>query len=153
MKVLLVEDDVPKREAIYSLITGRYPAIPIDIATSVSSASRKIESGDYDLVVLDMSLPNFDFDKDPTGGRPVNYGGEDVIDYIDSLGKHTKVIFISQYAKFKEEFEEKGLNELANELKDNYPDYYLGMIYYHTAIDTWRKELTNIIDGIIDDLA
>lgn len=153
MKALIVEDDFPKRTSIVELVREKFPDIDLDVAVSVNSAIRFIDSREYDFMILDMSLPNFDGDKDATGGRPVNYGGEDLLDYIDNLEKTTKVIFISQYAKFKEAEDETGIVELAKTMSQTYPEYYVTMIHYNTAFDNWRKELQKSIEEVISNNA
>ena len=72
------------------------------------------------------------------------------MDYIDNLGKETKVIFISQYAKFKEAEDETGIMELAKNMSIIYPHYYVTMIHYNTAFDAWRKELQKSIEKVIN---
>ena len=148
MKILIVEDDAPKREAICHLLSTNFNNSELSFAASLNSASRAVEDNEYTCIILDMSLPNFDVDKDITGGRPINYGGEDIIDLIHNLEKTTKVIFISQYARFKESGDEKGIIELAKELEKNYPNYYTTMIYYHSAYDSWKGQLINALKKV-----
>jgi CheY-like chemotaxis protein len=149
-KILLVEDDRYKREQIEAFLSEIYPfGVGIDVAMSVNKAFRKLENGTYNVLILDMSLPNFDADLDPTGGVPINYGGEDIIDYVDKLGLDSKVIFISQYARFTEEAGEVGLSEIARRIKIDYPNIYVGAVYYNTATDTWRRDLRDFLAQVL----
>jgi DNA-binding NtrC family response regulator len=148
MRILLVEDDPYKKDHINNLLLNIDKKFEVDISNSVTGAYRNLEVNFYDLVVLDMSLPNFSTDIDPTGGMPVNYGGEDIIDYIARLDLKCKVILITQYSRFTTENSEIGISEIASEIQLTYPDNYWGFIHYNLASDTWKKELTHQINSI-----
>jgi CheY-like chemotaxis protein len=146
MNLLLVEDDSYKREHIKFLLESYLGNVNIYLAASVNQAYRFLEEVSYEIVVLDMSLPNFSTELDPTGGIPVNYGGEDIIDYINKLGLKCKVIFISQYANFKEDTNEVGISEISLKIQLLYAENYLGFVYYNAASDLWKKDLIKFID-------
>jgi DNA-binding response OmpR family regulator len=57
-RLLLVEDDPTIAGAAYQKLTGE--AHVVDIASTASSARAAVDNADYDLVILDLSLPDGD---------------------------------------------------------------------------------------------
>lgn len=67
VKVLLVEDQTHLREILKSQL--EYHKLLVDEAFTLQTATEKIESGDYDVIILDLKLPDGDssqlFDSHP----------------------------------------------------------------------------------------
>src|SRR5215472_10693124 len=57
-RLLLVEDDPTIAAAAYQKLTGETHIV--DIASTASAARAAVENAEYDLVILDLSLPNGD---------------------------------------------------------------------------------------------
>jgi len=60
-KILLVEDSLDYQKMVRSALGFKYQ---LDFATSLDQAKKKVHSGDYDLMILDVLLPDgtgFDF--------------------------------------------------------------------------------------------
>ena len=57
-RLLLVEDDPTIAAAAYAKLTGE--AHVVDIASTANAARGAVENADYDLVILDLSLPDGD---------------------------------------------------------------------------------------------
>ena len=62
VKVLIVEDDRNKANTITSFLQEIYPDIAIEYAMSYQSGVELAISNEYDLLLLDMSIPNYDAD-------------------------------------------------------------------------------------------
>ena len=63
MKILIVEDDENKLNNLKDFINEYYlNEVNIDICHSFQSGLESILINKYDLLLLDMSLPNFDLD-------------------------------------------------------------------------------------------
>lgn len=144
-KLLIVEDDDHKIKSLREFLTLEYPEIAFDITHSVSSAFRRLESVEYQFAIIDMSLPSFDNDYGSSSGAPLNFGGEEIVDYIDRLNLDIKVIIFTQYPKFKGTEGELTLEDIANRLKVDYASIYLGTVYYNIASDAWKKDLMHLV--------
>ncbi len=79
MKILLVEDEYPKRQNILNFLKGLKLDLEISFANSANSALDSIDIEIPDLMILDMSLPTFDINDHDNGGTPRGFGGEDVL--------------------------------------------------------------------------
>lgn len=147
MKILIVEDEFDKREKIKThihQILGEM-AVIVECESLRSGLSKIVVEGGFDLILLDMSMPNFDISDDATdGGKPESFAGREIMAQMKLRGICTPVIVITQYRSF-----EKGtvtLDGLLEQFKEKYSDFFMGAIYYNSAIEGWKKELTYYID-------
>lgn len=149
MKILLVEDDFDKRESIKScLLDELHVPVRIVECESVRSAIEKISVlDDIDLIVLDMSLPNFDISaEEPAGGTPESFGGREIMEHISLCGIRVPVIIVTQYSTFDEG--KISLEELKGKCKEEYNEFYVGSIYYNSVVDNWKNELIRMVDSL-----
>ena len=60
MKVLIIEDDANVVEAVSLCLQLRWPDVTLSIAAEGTRGIEILESGSFDLVILDINLPDFD---------------------------------------------------------------------------------------------
>ncbi|MEO8467739.1 MAG: hypothetical protein ABI640_20635 [Gammaproteobacteria bacterium] len=146
MKVLLIDDDPDKRDRIAALVrevTGM--GTVIDPAESLRSGLRKLLSPDkFDLVLLDMSMPSFDIGShEPEGGSPESFAGRDLLEQMRLRGISTPTVVVTQYRMF-----DRGsvtLENLDAEFSAKFSEFYRGAVYYNSATEGWRKQLTTYL--------
>jgi CheY-like chemotaxis protein len=150
MKILIVEDDKYKSDAINDCLTDFFDEPDIVIEESLSSglfALNEIEG--INLIILDMSMPSFDIsDKDPTGGTPESYAGEDFLSHMSLLEMTTPVIVVTQFDNFNSEGKEVSLSNLSRKLFNDHYDVYKGSIYFKVSSSTWKIELSNLLKKV-----
>lgn len=148
MRVLVVEDEDPKRDNILSTLADKYPEAKATIARSVSSAIKILRSDIPDLILLDMSLPTFDIGGKESGGRPQGFGGIEVLRYIDRFGADVPVIVITAYEAFAKDGQQIDLRVLGKQLTEAHPDNFRGVVHYNSVYETWQEELYNLIEKV-----
>lgn len=143
MKILFIEDDPNKYEAINNFILSNYPDIDLTLRKSYRSGAGELQNAamSYDLLFLDMSLPVFDESIQASGGRFLAQGGKDILIRMKSKGIYTKVIVITQF----EEFDGITITQLDNELRKRFPDLYLGYVYYSAIQVRWKEKLSQVL--------
>jgi len=151
LKALLVEDDENKRDQIASFVQSQYPNLELQIASSLIGGLRAAKAAKPELILLDMTLPNFDAEVGDTGTGMHAFGGEEFLRQIERFQLKSKVILITQFETFGEHPHMKGLAEVDNDLKARFPDMYLGAIYYHATINEWMKQLGVVVDKILEE--
>jgi CheY-like chemotaxis protein len=144
MKLLLVEDDENKGIQLSSYIRESFPMAHLQLERSLQSGIRRIRKELPDLVLLDMTLPNYDIGPDEPGGDPQIFGGRDFLDQMDRLAIVVPVIVITQYETFGKP--SKSLPQLDAELRADYPSSYRGAIYYHASIHEWKEQLKRLVE-------
>ena len=90
MRILIVEDERGKENNIINFIRDTFGNALVEVRHSVTTGIIAIRQNDFDYVLLDMSLPLFDFDdmKYSEGNEFETFGGNAVLDEIDRLEKN-----------------------------------------------------------------
>lgn len=144
MKILIVENDSIKSNQVLSFLEDE-----LNISNKQTTVKRSFQSGleailtiPFDLLILDMSIPTFDITETDDGGETLDRGGEIILQEMEREGIIVPALILTQY----EEFDNISLEEIDNELKTDYSDFYLGCIYYNIAEDKWQNDLKEIIE-------
>jgi CheY-like chemotaxis protein len=145
MRVLLVEDEESKRRQIAEVLSEYFPEAVLTEARSLNSGLRQIVSGQFDVAILDMTMPTFDIASDEEGGRPQAYGGRELFRQMKRRGIKTPAVLLTQFDRFGKGPDQRSIEELDAELRRDHPTTYLGAIRYNVAFDTWRDELIHIL--------
>ena len=141
LSVLLVEDSDHKRIKVNELINEIPGEVKLVEAQSFNSGSRALDQTEFDVVIIDMSLPTFDRSPTESGGRFRALGGRELARKIVRKGLSSRIIFFTQYDSFSgtNAHTLKTLGELlAQECGDN----FVALIHYDSSVSTWREQLT-----------
>lgn len=151
MKILIVEDDHYKAKAIKNFLYEEFGFINIICKESLSSGIFEvIDNLDYQLILLDMSMPSFDIsEKDPAGGIPESYAGEDFLAQLYLLGIDIPVIIITQFDNFGIGDDSFSLTTLHNKLLSKHKDNYKGYVYFKSTSNEWKINLKQKLTGVI----
>lgn len=149
IKILIVEDNMHKRQSIISSINSYFKNAIIDEAHSFTSAWSLLLTNNYSFALLDMSLPTFDKTETNTGGTFRVFGGKELARKIVRRKIQTPFLFITQYKNFSEDKSSHSFESLKKELTENYPEQCKGFIFYSNANSEWKDEITNIIKGCV----
>lgn len=148
LKVLIIEDDTPKLTAIEDCLREELGFTDLVSARSLSSALRVLQSNDFQLCIVDMSIPTFDFDADKTGGEPQAKGGADVLRYIQSESPETKAIVITQYIEFPDgNGAASTLTQVSESLLKKFKHNLIAVLFYASQKSDWRSKLKYAIYG------
>jgi CheY-like chemotaxis protein len=147
--ILLVEDEAPKRGHIQSLVNELLPNVRLSEARSVNSALDVHEAGSVDFMLLDMALPTFDISDQEGGGRPQGFGGIEILRHLRMADKQCPTIIITGYEGFKREGGDTvDLQQLRQELDDEFPDILQGVLHYNSTLDDWKIALKQSLDRL-----
>lgn len=146
MKVLLIEDDQFKARRLSQLVREIRCDLTVDIVGSVTGSIRALETPiRYDLVVLDMSLPTFDVGPRESGGIPQGFGGREVMRFMINNEVDIPVVIVTQFERFGEVGREIDLSTLSRSLGEEFPEIFVGIVYYEAGTDRWQEELIKLI--------
>ncbi|QHE87229.1 response regulator [Hydrogenophaga sp. BPS33] len=140
--ILLVEDEAPKRAHIERFVLEVVSTARVFFARSVNAAMDALDASLPDLMLLDMSLPTFDIDKNEAGGRPQGFGGKEVMRYMKLSGISCPVIVITGYEAFpREAGKPVDLDQIRKELAAEFPSMLVGLLHYNSTYEEWKNEL------------
>lgn len=146
MRILLIEDEEHKRVAIAQEVSYciKENLILTECESLRGGLKEVITGGAYDLILLDMSMPGFDASNENTGfEEPESFAGKEILAQMKLREIRMPVVIVTQYKAFA-----KGtvdLQELTAECAAEFPEIFQGAIYYSTVVDSWKKELRDII--------
>ncbi|MCT7562073.1 response regulator [Aliarcobacter butzleri] len=152
MKILFIEDDDDKRKKIKNFLIEEFNNINIVDKNSYHGALLELVSGNtYDLVLMDMSMPNFDKTiDDPEGGSPESFAGRNLLEQMSFRNIIFPVIVITQFDSFGE-IDKLSLKELKEELSDKFSPTYIDTVYYHSSESNWKQIVKNLITNCLGE--
>jgi len=113
----------------------------LTIRHSYQSGLDAILQDKYDLVLLDMSMHNFDKSVNETGGEFMQFAGEDILKEMVWNDILSPVVIVTQYDLIGN----KSLNLLREEWESQFKPNYLGCVFYSANELNWKKELLNFM--------
>lgn len=148
MEFLIIEDDDIKLSQIKDFLDEHYQESIIHIAKSIQSGVKLLKSQKYDIILLDMTLPTFDFGANDDGGRIRAYGGREILRQMDRKKIVSPVVVITQFDRFGKGSNTLALEELDKELNNDHKNNYRGCVYYNAAYQNWKNDLLVILTSI-----
>jgi CheY-like chemotaxis protein len=141
MKILIIEDYQPKIEELTNLIEENFEEVEIIVAHSYNSGLRELirNGNSYKLVLLDMSMPNYDIKvEEGGGGEPLPKAGELLLREIDRRDIETEVIIVTMYEHFEGGDSLTGLHQSFQRL---FSKHYKGYVIYNSSETLWKDNL------------
>ena len=148
MKILLVEDDEHKMKDIIQFLESTKKGVVIDTAFSVESGVQKGVDAQYDLILLDMTIPNFDITDTSDGGKSYKNGGEIIVKELVDEDVVFRCAIITQYETFNNET----IEQISSRVHSLCGDNYFGYIKYSTSDDAWKDSLKKLIEYVANSL-
>lgn len=143
MKILIIEDDPIKLKNISDFIKIEYPDVEISDRMSYQSGLKLILKESFDLVLLDMQLPNYDIRPGEDGYKHRPMAGRDILREIKRKRIPAKVIIITQYDTFGENGKTSSLHDWHKSFSEDFPGIYLEIIFYKPGSTAWKALVKN----------
>lgn len=151
MKVLIVEDSESKLASIEAVLKRAFPKTIVRHALSVRSAIAEMIADVPDMIIADMSLPTFDIENRERGGTPRPSGGIEVFEHLARFDLTVPVLVVTSYEAITDGIQSLGLDELSKRLKHEFPDCFLGTVYFDSAYSTWEGEILDFLRLVLKD--
>lgn len=146
MDVLYVEDEEVKAKEVLAALNER---CNVDFRKSLSGGLCAIQEKQYDLVLLDMSLPLYDYDSEDEDENDFEtFAGIDILEELIRKSRNDKVVIITAFDILGEGETEITMPQLNENLKEEYKEIYLGLIYYDSSSLEWRRSLQRILEEL-----
>jgi CheY-like chemotaxis protein len=149
MKFLLIEDDQHKSKQIITFLLENIDVLEIELKKSYQSGLKELLTQSYDLILLDMQLPNFDIKPGEDGYKFRKLAGIDILRELTRKNKLCKVIVITQFETFGEDEYYMNLVNLKQMLKSEFSNLYIDTVFYSPDNSVWQKELIELIKNKI----
>lgn len=141
MKILLIEDNQYKITQMQDFLNCDFPLIELTIKNSYHSGLKEIKqnSKDYNLILLDISMPTYDIKAGEQGGTPLPLAGKLILNEMNLRDIETKVIVVTMYENYVDGTK---LLELDKQFTNEFNSNYMGYVYF-SPDDTigWKENL------------
>ena len=130
IKILIVDDDSIKIQDLFSII-NEFSEIPkgnIDYVLEVKQAIQKLQMNQYDLVIIDIQLPN------ELGSKTIDNGGIDLLKCIHSMDRIKKPSHILGLTSHNESIEDH---------QSQFSDYLWALLKYDKSSNVWKEQIKN----------
>lgn len=143
-KLLIVDDDNYKTMNIKKLIANVNNNIKIIVEKALNPGLRRIRLEEFDIVILDMSLPLFDVSESSNFNA---FGG---ISFLKEMRRRRIIIptiIVTQYEIFGEGESQKTSEMIDKQCKDEFENYK-GIIIYSSGNNKWKEQMVKKIGEI-----
>lgn len=147
MKIIFIEDHPLKQAQINKLISEKFiDSIVINKNSYISGLKELIENHQaYDVLLLDISMPNYDISSEDSGGDWMPLAGKKILKEMYLRDIPIKAIVITMHGSFDDGTK---ITELDDNLKSEFPENYLGYVYYSQINDDWKEKLVKLLNEI-----
>ncbi len=147
INILIADDQSDKANDIRNVIKDNFNNSTFDYSVSYNSTNIKLKKNDYDMIILDMSMPNFD---PKEGKQPAlkALAGKDIMVKMKYRNINIPVIIVTQFDIFGRHSDVISIDDLISGLELEFPDIFHGCIFYNTQSKLWEKELVDVIGGL-----
>lgn len=151
MNILIIEDDEEKLNRVRAFLAEQFSDSSLSAARSLASGLRAViaRNSELDLILLDMSMHNFDVSADePGGGNPEPFAGRELLAQMKLRGLFTPVIIVTMFDSFGDDHSRVSLEQLGNELFANYSPPFVAVVHYDARREGWQSALRLEMDKI-----
>ena len=122
------------------------PEASVHDAISYTGGIRRIYEEQWDLILLDMTLPVYDITPHDNGGDRRPTAGKEIMKRMKNKGKIIPTIIITQF----DTFGENGLSitDLNKKFYAELNEIWKGTVNYVDASNIWEMELKKLIENI-----
>lgn len=147
MKILLIEDTENKVNQLIAFFENEFPESTLVVKGSYHSGLKEvIVNNDYDLILLDISMPTYDIQPGEFGGDPVPLAGKLILKEMDLRDIETNVIVVTMYENF---VDGTRLDKLHAQFETDFANNYKGFVYFSADDISWKENLKTKIKSLI----
>lgn len=143
MRILVIEDEENKAAHILSLLYDIIEKTEIKLVKSFMSALIQLKKCNYDIVILDMSLPLNDNNYLQEDFN--TFAGLEILDELKRKQRTERVIVFTAFDILGENEKRISLPELDKNMRMKYHHNYIGCVHYNALSLEWQDEILNKI--------
>jgi CheY-like chemotaxis protein len=141
-KILFIEDNKTKSEAIKKFISENFDEnFEIIIKESLTSGLRELFLNEYDILLVDMSLPTRDDFSTSFTNNHEQLGGHRIMSEMKRKKLEIPTILITMFAEFGINESFMNIKELNLILNRDFSEFYKGYVYYSSKEENWKDNL------------
>ncbi|MDW3195868.1 MAG: hypothetical protein R8G66_26070 [Cytophagales bacterium] len=145
MKILFIEDHPLKQAQIHKFLNNKPGITAIVTKNSYISGLKELinNSDDYDALLLDISMPNYDISSEDNGGSWMPLAGKKILKEMFLRDIPTRAIVVTMHGSFDDGTK---ITELDNELRTQFSENYIGYVFYSQIDEEWKEKLSQLLN-------
>lgn len=149
MNILFIEDHPYKQGQILGFLSEIYPFSTVVTKNSYNSGLKELKENyeKYKIVLLDISMPNYDISVEESGGDFLPLAGKLILKEMYLREIPTKAIVVTMHGSFEDGTK---MIDLDDQLKNEFKENYSGYVYFSAVSTEWKKQLKNLINSLND---
>jgi DNA-binding NarL/FixJ family response regulator len=144
MKILFIEDHPLKQAQINKFVVEKFSDCQIESKNSYISGLKELikNHSNYDVLLLDISMPNYDISSEDSGGDWMPLAGKNILKEMYLRDIPTKAIVVTMHGSFDDGTK---ITELDSELKKEFSDNYIGYVFYSQLNEDWKDKICQLL--------
>lgn len=144
MKILFIEDHPLKQAQINKFVLEKFSDCQIESKNSYISGLKELikNHNNYDVLLLDISMPNYDISSEESGGDWMPLAGKNILKEMYLRDIPTKAIVVTMHGSFDDGTK---ITELDSELKREFSDNYIGYVFYSQLNEDWKDKICQLL--------
>ncbi|MGS0828287.1 response regulator [Shewanella sp. 0m-8] len=147
VKILVVEDNISKVESIKLLIQQLDFNVEASYVLTPSEAIKHVRNYNYDFLILDMSLPAYSEESHSIG----SLSGKQILQTMKHKRITIPTVILTQWDVFGHHDNTISLKGLREELLEMFSGFLLGVVFWDSASDLWKSEMSDYIESAVND--
>lgn len=147
MKILFIEDHPLKQAQITKFVSEKFFGCEIETKNSYISGLKELKKNHnkYDVLLLDISMPNYDISPEDSGGDWMPLAGKNILKEMYLRDISTKAIVITMHGSYDDGTK---ITDLHQELEREFTDNYIGYVYYSQINEDWKEKLCQLLNTL-----
>lgn len=146
-KILIIEDDKVKIERLNMYFKDSQKTIKESFQGGMLELKNSIE--DYNFLILDMTIPLWEKGNNDLGGNYEQFGGEKILREMKRRKLFLPTILFTMFDIFPTKAGNVTFNEINSIFEEEFPEFYIGAVFYNANEDNWKMEMKTLISKII----
>ncbi len=144
MNILFIEDHPLKQAQIHKYLSDKSEIASIVTKNSYISGLKELINNfsSYDILLLDISMPNYDISSEDSGGSWMPLAGKKILKEMFLRDIPTKAIVVTMHGSFDDGTK---ITELDNELRSQFSENYIGYVFYSQINEEWKEKLSQLL--------
>lgn len=145
MKLLIIEDFEPKYNQLIQFLGEEFPSATYKKCISYNSGLRELilHHQDYDFLLLDISMPNYDLSAEESGGEFIPLAGKLILKELLLRDIPMKAVVVTMHGSFADGI---NLSDLDVQFRTEFNQNYLGYVYFTPVSDEWKTRLSELLN-------
>jgi len=147
MKILIAEDNVTKANQIKEMLLKQlnFNSKDITLTTNKEETIQILSMQKFSFLILDMSLPRYMNDMDDIK----HLAGKDILIFMRHRRKFVPSVVITQHDVFGHHNSQISIENLRNELMEDFNKFLIGVIAWDSSSEHWKDEIKNAIESSV----